>query len=79
VIWFFERGAELAECEVRRGATHFEIAIRRPDRDLETVEVSSARELLARLEQAPRALMRDGWRPRPVDFLAAASGLYLTR
>jgi len=64
MIWFFERASEVAACEVRRTATHFEIAIRRPDQ-VETVAVAhSAAELLAQLETAPRALLQDGWRRR---------------
>jgi len=64
MVWFFERASEVAACEVRRTATHFEIAIRRPRQD-ETVAVAhTAAELLAQLEIAPRALLQDGWRCR---------------
>lgn len=75
MTWFFERDSEVAACEVRRTASHFEIAIRKPEQ-LETVDVAhDARELFARLEQMPRTLLKDGWRPvavrRWVSILSA--------
>jgi hypothetical protein len=71
MVWFFERGAEAAEVEARRLPTHFEVVVRRPDGP-ESVQIArAASELLQQLEAAPRRLLQEGWKPRPLDPLQA--------
>jgi hypothetical protein len=70
MLWFFERGADVATCEVRRRQSHFEIAIRRPG-DGEAIDVATTpAELLERLEEVPRAMLEEGFRIRPVTMLS---------
>ena len=69
MIWFFERGPELAVFEVRHGSGHFEMAVRRPD-GTETIEiVQGAARLLTEIERMPERLSHEGWRPQPGDPL----------
>ena len=69
MVWFFERGHEIAVFEVRHGAEHFEIAVRRPD-GVETIDiVQGASRLLAEIERIPERLSQEGWRPQPGDPL----------
>lgn len=63
MVWFFERGMEMAVLEVRRCANQFELAVRRADGDEEIVLVPTPRDLLARLEGVPVTLLAEGWRP----------------
>lgn len=70
MLWFFERGADVATCEVRRCQSHFEIAIRRPGDD-EAVDIfQTPAELLKCLEGVPRTMLEEGFRARPMTILA---------
>jgi hypothetical protein len=72
MLWFFERNQEAAVVEVRRRETLFEIVVRQ--NDTESVQVArEATALLAQLEEVPRQLIAEGWRPRPTNPLLAAS------
>jgi hypothetical protein len=63
VIWFFERGAETATCEISRRGTDFEITIRRPDGTESTSVAKAPSQLLAAVEVLPGMLKREGWVP----------------
>ena len=73
MLWFFERGSDLATCEVRRCQSHFEIAIRRPG-DAEAVDVvETPAELLKCLEEVPRAMLEEGFRAKPMAWLSVGA------
>ena len=63
MVWFFERGIEMAVLEVRRRETQFEVIVRRADGGEEMELVPTANALFAKLEGVPGTLFVEGWRP----------------
>lgn len=63
MVWFFERGMEMAVLEVRRREKHFEVAIRLADGDEHIDVLPTPRALFAKLEGVPNTLLIEGWRP----------------
>ena len=63
MVWFFERGIEMAVLEVRRRETQFEVIVRRADGGEEAELVPTPNALFAKLEGVPNLLFGEGWRP----------------
>lgn len=64
MVWCFVRDGERLTWEVRQSGTRYELALRRPD-GLEVVYHSDTpAELIESVRKVPRALLKEGWRPR---------------
>jgi hypothetical protein len=63
MVWFFERGIEVAVVEVRRREKQYEFALRLADGDEQVDVLPTPGELFALLERVPNALFLQGWRP----------------
>ena len=63
MVWFFERGIEMAVLEVRRREAHFEVTIRRADGGEQVDSVATPHALFEKLECVPNTLLVEGWRP----------------
>jgi len=63
MVWFFERGVEMAVVEVRRRESQFEVTLRRADGVEEVNLVATPHALFAKLEDVPTTLLIEGWRP----------------
>jgi hypothetical protein len=63
MVWFFERGIEMAVVEVRRREKQYEFALRLADGDEQVDVLPTPRELFALLERVPNTLFIQGWRP----------------
>jgi len=63
MVWFFERGFEMAVLEVRRREALFEVTIRRADGGEQVDLVATPDALFAQLECVPDTLLVEGWRP----------------
>ena len=63
MVWFFERGMEMAVLEVRRREREFEFALRHADGNEDIEVLPTPSELIARLGKVPDTLFGKGWRP----------------
>lgn len=63
MVWFFERGMEIAVLEVRRREREFEFALRLADGKEEIEILPTPGDLIARLGRVPDTLFSNGWRP----------------
>jgi hypothetical protein len=63
MMWSFSRGDERLQWEVRRSGASYQLCLQRPDGTSTIQNVESARDLLERVHEIPRALLTEGWRP----------------
>ena len=63
MVWFFERGMEMAILEVRRKEREFEFALRLTGGKEEIEILPTPNDLFARLALVPDTLFTAGWRP----------------
>ena len=63
MVWFFERGVEMAVLEVRRKEREFEFALRLAGGREEIETLPTPSDLIARLARVPDTLFTAGWRP----------------
>jgi hypothetical protein len=66
MTWVFERGAEQLTWEVRRAADTYEIAVQQANGRSRVHQVGSATALIEQIDAVPQALLRAGWKARPV-------------
>ena len=63
MTWFFSRGDERLEWEVRQRGAQYELCLHRPDGTSTVQRAATPRELLDHVHRIPRALFVEGWRP----------------
>jgi hypothetical protein len=63
MIWFFERGDQRLQCEIRPGESGgFELVWTTPDGQRHAEQSSDAAVLTERRKQLEESLKRDGWK-----------------
>ena len=75
MVWFFERGIEMAVLEVRRREAHFEVTLRRADGGEQVDLAATPHALFAKLECVPDTLLVAGWRPVSNCSVLAVEGV----
>ena len=73
MVWFFERGSERLECEVRRRGAGYEVALSASD-DSRVQAAATATELLEQFGGVVHGLIHEGWSPRPCDPFMTCRG-----
>lgn len=63
-MWFFERGDECLQWEIRQAGNGYELVTELPDRTRTVQTVDTPAELLKQVTAVPQAWFADGWRVR---------------
>ncbi len=64
VVWFFERGDQCLQWEIRQVGDRYELVTEHPDRTRTVQTVDTPAELLQQVTAVPHAWFADGWRAK---------------